>query len=66
MIIYLPSDPIVPSKTFLTFGRALSSRCGSVPRHSAQAIVLAPIPQTFTTPVTVGDVTLTPSSAEVR
>jgi hypothetical protein len=67
MVIYLPSDPIVPSKTFLTFGQGTEQQVRiPFPGNSGQAVLLTPIPQTFTTEVTVGDVTLTPSSAEVR
>jgi hypothetical protein len=67
MVISLPDDPIVPAKTFLAFGQGSQEQVRiPFPGNSAKPILLAPVPQTFTAPVTVGDVTLTPSSAEVR
>ncbi len=67
MIIGLPDDPIVPAKTFLAFGQGSQQQVRiPFPGNSAAPVMLTPIEQSFTTAVTVGDVTLTPSRAEVR
>jgi hypothetical protein len=67
IVISLPDDPIDPSKTFLVFGQGAQQQARiPFPGNSATPVLLTPVEQAFTTAVTVGDVTLTPSRAEVR
>lgn len=67
MIITLPDTPLDKSKAFLVFGQGSQQQVRiPFPGNSAKAILLAPVAQTFAGPVVVGDVTLTPKTAEVR
>jgi hypothetical protein len=67
MIITLPDTPLDKSKAFLAFGQGSQQQVRiPFPGNSGKAILLAPVAQTFTAPVVVGDVTLTPKTAEVR
>jgi hypothetical protein len=67
VVLHLPDEPIVPSKTFLVFGQGAQQQARiPFPGNPADEVLLTPVEQSFTTVVTVGDVTLTPTRAEVR